>query len=147
MLDRLSIRKKFCVVQVGFVNIMFSYNYMQPLIRKMTSATRKWNGKVIADICVVPLGTSSPSVSEQVAHVERIFARFPLKTSIHANGTSVEGSWDDVSSAIKAMHEEVHASGIERIHCNMRWGSRTDKTQTMEEKVSKLQSLLAGANE
>lgn len=125
------------------MNIVFESNFMQQSIRKMISATQKWNGKVIADICVVPLGTSSPSVSEQVAHVERIFARFPLKTSIHANGTSIEGSWDDVSSAIKAMHEEVHASGIERIHCNMRWGSRTDKTQTMEEKISKLQNLLA----
>jgi uncharacterized protein YqgV (UPF0045/DUF77 family) len=36
-----------------------------------------WNGNVIADICVSPLGISSVSVSQEVAKVERILARFP----------------------------------------------------------------------
>jgi len=115
---------------------------MRPSIRYVTSGSRNWSGKVIADICVFPLGTSSPSVSGQVAQVEKILARFPIKRKIHSNGTGIEGSWDDISAAIKAIHEELHDTGIERIHCEMRWGSRTDKSQTMEEKVSKIEGML-----
>jgi uncharacterized protein (TIGR00106 family) len=101
-----------------------------------------WNGSVIADLSVVPIGTGSTSVSKEVAQVERILQRFPVRTSLHANGTNIEGTWDDVSSAIKAIHTELHESGVSRIYCNMRWGSRTDKTQSMEDKIEKVQSIL-----
>jgi uncharacterized protein (TIGR00106 family) len=102
-----------------------------------------WNGKVIADLCVVPVGTASPSVSQEVAAVERILARFPLKTKLHAYGTNIEGSWDDVSNAIKAVHTELHDSGVVRLSCNMRWGSRVDRSdQTLEQKVEKVEQIL-----
>lgn len=102
----------------------------------------KWNGDVIADLSLVPLGTGTPSVSKEVAMVERILARFPLKTNLHSNGTNIEGKWDDVSNAIKTIHEELHEAGLVRIYCNMRWGSRTDKHQTMASKVEKVNQLL-----
>jgi len=103
---------------------------------------RKWNGDVIADLSVVPLGTGTPSVSKEVAQVERILVRFPVRTNIHPNGTNIEGKWDDISAAIKAIHTEMHEAGLVRIYCNMRWGSRTDKPQTMESKVTKVHDLL-----
>lgn len=101
-----------------------------------------WNGNVIADICVTPLGLSSVSVSQEVAKVEKILARFPLKTKLHAYGTNIEGRWDDISEAIKTIHSELHESGVVRLSCNMRWGSRTDKVQTMEDKVRKVEQIL-----
>ena len=79
--------------------------------------------------------------------VERILARFPLKTNLHSNGTNIEGKWDDVSDAIKAIHTELHEAGLVRIYCNMRWGTRTDKQQTMEDKVEKVNQLLAQSRE
>ena len=121
-------------------------NYMHLVMLRslfrMSTSSNSWNGNVIADLSVVPLGTASPSVSKEVAQVERILARFPLKTNLHSNGTNIEGKWDDVSNAIKAIHTELHESGLVRIYCNMRWGTRTDKHQTIEEKVKKVEQLL-----
>jgi uncharacterized protein (TIGR00106 family) len=102
----------------------------------------KWDGKVLADLSVVPLGTGSPSVSKEVAQVETILKRFPLKTNLHASGTNLEGHWDDVCMAIKAIHAELHDSGLARVYCNMRWGTRTDKSQTIEDKINKVNKIL-----
>ena len=101
-----------------------------------------WNGRVIADLCVTPLGTPSVSVSREVAKVEMILKRFPIKTKLHAYGTNMEGRWDDISAAVKAIHTELHDSGVVRISCNMRWGTRTDKDQTLEDKVQKVEEIM-----
>lgn len=102
-----------------------------------------WNGKVIADLCVVPVGTGSASVSKEVAHVEKILGQFPLKTKLHAYGTNIEGQWDDVSAAIKQIHKELHESGTVRISSNMRWGSRVDRQdQSLQDKIDKVHSLM-----
>jgi uncharacterized protein (TIGR00106 family) len=54
--------------------------------------------KVIADLCVVPIGIGT-SVSKEVAACERVLAEAGLKTKLHAYGTNIEGEWDDVFAA------------------------------------------------
>jgi uncharacterized protein (TIGR00106 family) len=103
---------------------------------------KKWNGRVIADICVTPLGIPTPSVSSIVADVERILRRYPLQARLHSYGTNIEGDWETVSKAIAEIHESVHGSGVERISCNMRWGSRTDKEQTGLDKIEIIEKIL-----
>jgi len=90
--------------------------------------------KVLVDISIVPLGVGL-SLSPYVAECEKIFARAGLKTALHAYGTNVEGEWDEVFGAIRTCHETLHAMGAPRISTNLRLGTRTDRTQTMEEKV------------
>jgi uncharacterized protein (TIGR00106 family) len=90
--------------------------------------------KVLVDISVVPLGVGL-SLSSYVAECERIFRRAGLKTALHAYGTNVEGEWDEVFGAVKTCHETLHAMGAPRISTNLRLGTRTDREQTMEEKV------------
>jgi uncharacterized protein (TIGR00106 family) len=90
--------------------------------------------RVLVDISVVPLGVGL-SLSRYVAECERIFQAAGLKTALHAYGTNVEGEWDDVFSAIKRCHETLHAMGAPRISTNMRVGTRTDRVQTIEDKV------------
>jgi uncharacterized protein (TIGR00106 family) len=90
--------------------------------------------KVLVDISIVPLGVGL-SLSPYVAACEKIFAKAGLKTALHAYGTNVEGEWDDVFGAIKACHETLHAMGAPRISTNLRLGTRTDRVQTMEDKV------------
>lgn len=90
--------------------------------------------KVIADLCVVPLGVGV-SVSKYVAACEKVLAEAGLKTSLHAYGTNIEGDWDDVFAAIKRCHEAVHAMGAPRITTTLKFGTRTDREQTMEDKV------------
>lgn len=90
--------------------------------------------KVLIDVSIVPLGVGL-SLSSYVAACEKVFNEAGLKTAIHAYGTNVEGEWDDVFGAVKRCHETLHAMGAPRISTNLRLGTRTDRTQTMEDKV------------
>jgi|SRR5579863_7051930 len=97
--------------------------------------------KVIADLCVVPMGIGV-SVSREVAVCERILAEAGLKTRLHAYGTNIEGDWDAVFAAIKKCHEALHALGVPRISSSLRFGTRTDRQQTMEDKVHSVENRL-----
>ena len=97
--------------------------------------------KAIADICVIPIGIGT-SVSKEVTACERVFAEAGLRTRLHAYGTNVEGEWDAVFAAIKRCHEVVHEMGAPRIATTLRVGTRTDRVQTMEDKIKSVQSKL-----
>jgi uncharacterized protein (TIGR00106 family) len=97
--------------------------------------------KVIVDLCIVPLGVGV-SVSQYIAECEKILAAAGLKTHLHAYGTNIEGEWDEVMNAIKACHEKVHADGVPRITTTIKLGTRTDKEQSMQDKVESVQRKL-----
>ncbi len=97
--------------------------------------------KVIADFCVVPLGVGV-SVSEYVAACERILEDAGLNPQLHAYGTNIEGEWDEVFAAIRSCHEEIHRMGAPRISATLRFGTRTDREQTMADKVSSVETKL-----
>ncbi len=97
--------------------------------------------KVIADFCVVPMGVGV-SVSKYVAECEIILKAAGLKTKLHAYGTNIEGEWDDVFAAVKKCHESVHKAGAPRITSTLRFGTRTDREQTMDDKVKSVEDKL-----
>lgn len=99
--------------------------------------------KVLVDLCVVPMGVGV-SVSTYVAACEKVLTDAGLKTSLHSYGTNVEGEWDDVFAAIKRCHEVVHEMGAPRITTSIKLGTRTDRDQTMEDKVKSVQDKLKG---
>jgi len=98
--------------------------------------------KVIADLCVVPIGVGL-SVSEYVTACEKVLTEAGLKTRLHAYGTNIEGEWDAVFAAIKRCHETVHSMGAPRISTTLRVGTRTDRDQTMDDKVRSVEEKLA----
>ena len=65
-----------------------------------------------------------------------------LKTHLHAYGTNVEGDWESVFTAIKRCHEVVHEMGAPRISTTIKLGTRTDRNQTMEDKIQSVESKL-----
>ena len=97
--------------------------------------------KAIVDLCVVPLGVGV-SVSQYVVACERILKEAGLQTRLHAYGTNIEGEWDAVFTAIKRCHEAVHAMGAPRISTVIKLGTRTDRDQTMDDKVRSVQTKL-----
>jgi uncharacterized protein (TIGR00106 family) len=99
--------------------------------------------RVIADLCVVPLGVGV-SVSEYVAACEKVLKEAGLKIQLHAYGTNIEGEWDEVFGAIKRCHEAVHQMGAPRITSTLKFGTRTDRSQTMEDKVKSVENRLKG---
>ena len=97
---------------------------------------------VMIDLCVVPIGVGT-SVSEYVTACERVFQDAGLSHQMHAYGTNVEGEWDDVMAAVKRCHEAVHEMGAPRVTSSMRFGTRTDRTQTMADKIASVEAKLA----
>jgi uncharacterized protein (TIGR00106 family) len=97
--------------------------------------------KVIMDLCVVPLGVGV-SLSRYIAECERVLREAGLETRLHAYGTNIEGEWDDVMAAVRRCHEAVHAMGAPRISTTIKLGTRTDRVQTMEEKIRSVEEKL-----
>lgn len=93
----------------------------------------------IADLCLIPIGVGV-SVSKYVAICQDIFDEHGLSHEMHAYGTTIEGSWDDVFAAVKACHEAVHEAGAPRISSTIKVGTRTDRKQTARDKVQSVQS-------
>lgn len=98
--------------------------------------------KVIVDFCLVPVG-AGVSVSEHVAACQRIFVKAGLTTHLHAYGTNVEGEWERVFEAIRECHETVHGMGVPRISSTIKLGTRTDRDQTMAQKVRSVEEKLS----
>ena len=96
---------------------------------------------VIVDLCLVPIGIGT-SLSKYVAACEKVLSETGLGYTLHANGTNIQGEWDTVFGAIKKCHETVHGMGAPRIFTTVKCGTRTDKVQSMEEKIRSVEEKL-----
>lgn len=99
--------------------------------------------QVMIDICIVPMGVGV-SVSKYVAQCQKVFDAAGLAHQMHAYGTNVEGEWDEVMMAVKQCHEVIHELGAPRITTSMRLGTRTDRSQSMQDKIDSVESQLQG---
>jgi uncharacterized protein (TIGR00106 family) len=99
--------------------------------------------KVLVDFGVVPIGAGT-SLSAYVAACHQVLEEAGLESRLHAYGTNVEGEWDDVFAAIKRCHEVLHEMGAPRLYTVIKAGTRTDRDQSMNDKVRSVESKLGG---
>jgi len=97
--------------------------------------------KVVAELSIIPMGVGV-SVSPYIAACERVLEEAKLTIHLHAYGTNIEGEWDAVFAAIRRCHEVVHGMGVVRISTVLKVGTRTDRDQTLEEKVQSVREKL-----
>ena len=98
--------------------------------------------KVIIELGVVPIGVGI-SVSKYVAACQGVIEEAGLEHQLHAYGTNIQGEWDDVFAAVKRCHEVVHEMGSPRVFTVIKAGTRTDRDQSMRDKVMSVESKLA----
>ncbi|ODV98288.1 hypothetical protein PACTADRAFT_773 [Pachysolen tannophilus NRRL Y-2460] len=98
--------------------------------------------RCIADVCLIPIGTGSPSVSNYVAQVENLIRKSNLKSTLHSAGTTIEGPWNEVMDLVGQAHELCHEMGVLRVQSDIRVGSRIDKKQTAADKVNIVEDLI-----
>ncbi|KAA3615328.1 MAG: thiamine-binding protein [Calditrichaeota bacterium] len=96
---------------------------------------------VIMDLCIVPIGVGV-SVSDYVAACHKVLLKAKLSHELHAYGTNIEGEWDAVFQAVKECHKVVHAMGAPRITTTIKLGTRTDRTQNMQDKRKSVRDKL-----
>jgi uncharacterized protein (TIGR00106 family) len=97
--------------------------------------------KVIVDLCIVPIGVGV-SLSAHIAACEKVLTAAGLQTSLHAYGTNIEGEYDEVFAAIKRCHQVVHEMGAPRITTTIKLGTRTDREQSMQDKIDSVNEKL-----
>ncbi len=89
---------------------------------------------VIVDLCLVPIGVGV-SVSKYIAACQKVLSDAGFTPHLHAYGTTIEGEWERVFAAVKRCHETVHEMGAPRISTTIRLGTRTDRPQSIEDKL------------
>lgn len=95
----------------------------------------------IAEFTIIPIGVGV-SLSKYVAVCEQILEESGLSYELHANGTNLEGEWEQVMRAIKTCHERLHEMGVPRIATQVKLGTRTDREQKMADKITSVREKL-----
>jgi uncharacterized protein (TIGR00106 family) len=96
-----------------------------------------------ADLTVIALGRVGTSASEYIAEIQRRLAgQDRVRYRLHAMGTSLEGTTDDVLAVVRELHEVPFGMGIERVYTVLKLDDRRDRTQTLDDKVESVERLL-----
>ena len=97
-----------------------------------------------ADLTVIALGRAEASASAYIAEIQRrLAAQDRVRYRMHAMGTSLEGSTADVLAVVGELHAVPFELGIPRVYTVLKLDERRDREQTLEDKVTSVQALLA----
>lgn len=100
----------------------------------------------LADICLIPIGTGSASISTYIAAVENHIRKSHLHSTLHSAGTTIEGPWDEVMTLIGELHQLCHDQGVMRVQSDIRVGTRIDKSQTAQDKIDVVEEKIKKMN-
>ena len=92
--------------------------------------------QVIAEIKVVPLGTTTTNLSQYVsACIDTIKQAEDISYQLTAMGTIIQGPLERVLELAKEMHEVPFVMGARRVATTISIDDRRDKLATMDSKV------------
>ena len=98
---------------------------------------------VIAEISIVPIGTSTPSVSKYVAKAIQVLDQArDVKYKLTGMGTILEGDWTSVLEVVRKMHESVFDDQVQRVVTTIRIDDRRDRESSVERKVQSVTKRL-----
>ncbi|MBK5232764.1 MAG: MTH1187 family thiamine-binding protein [Thermoleophilia bacterium] len=96
-----------------------------------------------ADITVLPIGREGASVSDLLVELRRhLEAQDKVGFEMHAMGTSLEGSTEDIFAVAAELHTLPFDSGIPRVYTVLKLDERTDKEQTLSDKIKSVEDRL-----
>ncbi len=96
-----------------------------------------------ADITVLPIGREGASVSDLLAEIARHLAsQQEVHYEMHAMGTSLEGTTEDIFALAAEIHRIPFESGIPRVYTVLKVDERNDKEQTLDSKVESVSQRL-----
>jgi uncharacterized protein (TIGR00106 family) len=93
-----------------------------------------------ADITILPIGREGASVGDILVEVrKRLETQDKVRFEMHAMGTSLEGEAADIFSVAADLHSVPFAQGIPRVYTVLKVDQRTDREQTLQDKVRSVQ--------
>ena len=103
------------------------------------------NQTIHAEISILPVGTSSTSISKEVAAAfDAIRKTKDIKTTkLTAMGTQIEANnMKAILNSIEAAHKAVKSMGVKRIISSIRIAERLDASRTLEDEVKSVTEKL-----
>jgi uncharacterized protein (TIGR00106 family) len=96
-----------------------------------------------ADLTVIALGRPDASASAYVAEIQRrLAAQDRVGYAMHAMGTSLEGSVDDILAVVGELHAVPFELGVPRVYTVLKLDERRDREQTLADKVESVRLRL-----
>ncbi|MEA2404569.1 MAG: hypothetical protein QOE08_1216 [Thermoleophilaceae bacterium] len=97
-----------------------------------------------ADITVLALGREGASASRYIAAIQRVLAKQDrVRYRMHAMGTSLEGSTEDILAVVGEVHAAPFEEGVPRVYTVLKLDERRDRPdQTLDDKVASVERLL-----
>jgi uncharacterized protein (TIGR00106 family) len=99
-----------------------------------------------ADLTVLALGRPDASASEYIAAIQRrLQEQDRVRFRMHAMGTSLEGSTEDILAVVGELHAVPFEMDVPRVYTVLKLDERRDKPdQTLDDKVRSVEQRLAG---
>lgn len=100
---------------------------------------------IIAELSVLPIGTTSTSLSQYVAEAVKALSQIKgIKFQIGSMGSTIEaGTLDEIFQATRAAHEAVFNAGAARVITLLSIDDRRDvKDTTMVNKVKDIERIV-----
>jgi uncharacterized protein (TIGR00106 family) len=99
-----------------------------------------------ADLTVLALGRAGASAGQYVAEIQRRLAeQSRVRYRMHAMGTSLEGSVEDILAVVGELHAVPFSQGVPRVYTVLKLDERRDRPdQTLDDKVRSVEARLAG---
>ena len=97
-----------------------------------------------ADLTVIGLGRAEVSASRYIAEIQRrLAAQDRVHHRLHAMGTSLEGTTADILAVVAELHAVPFELGLPRVYTVLKLDERRDREQSLEDKVTSVERLLA----
>jgi uncharacterized protein (TIGR00106 family) len=99
-----------------------------------------------ADLTVLALGRQQLSASEYIAEIQRRLRKQDrVHFQMHAMGTSLEGTTEDILAVVGELHAVPFEQGVQRVYTVLKLDERRDRPrQTLDEKVRSVEHRLGG---
>jgi uncharacterized protein (TIGR00106 family) len=97
-----------------------------------------------ADLTVLALGRPHASASEYIAEIQRrLQQQDRVRFRMHAMGTSLEGSTEDILAVVGELHSVPFEMDVPRVYTVLKLDERRDKPdQTLDDKVRSVEERL-----
>jgi len=96
-----------------------------------------------AELTVIGLGRTEPSAGEYIAEIQRrLAAQERVRYELHAMGTDLEGSTEDILAVVAELHRVPFELGLPRVYTVLKLDKRRDKEQTLADKVRSVEERL-----
>jgi uncharacterized protein (TIGR00106 family) len=96
-----------------------------------------------AELTVIGLGRSDPSAGEFIAEIQRrLAAQERVSYELHAMGTNLEGTTEDILGLVAELHRVPFDLGLPRVYTVLKLDERRDREQSLADKVRSVEDRL-----